>query len=261
MRKPQAEQTIAPAALEGAMRLFWQRGYYDTSIDALIAEAGLNRSMIYRRFKTKRDFFCALLEHYRDTVSAQMTAPLRAPDADLAAVRVFFRRIRVFAESEQSRRGCLMVMTGSEVSSRERSIARIVTGFMDSVRGLFVAALERGRAAGQLPERVEPGHGGRITLTFDDGADRPAHVTALLDLLQKEDIQAILLPGDALASARLHSLRSEGPHRKTPVLVVDVTDPSSVVSLIRAGASDMALVDTDREQLCHQTLRLIRRRR
>lgn len=138
------------------MRLFWQRGYYDTSIDALIAEAGLNRSMIYRRFKTKRDFFCALLEHYRDTVSAQMTAPLRAPDADLAAVRVFFRRIRVFAESEQSRRGCLMVMTGSEVSSRERSIARIVTGFMDSVRGLFVAALERGRAAGQLPERVEP---------------------------------------------------------------------------------------------------------
>lgn len=156
MRKPQAEQTIAPAALEGAMRLFWQRGYYDTSIDALIAEAGLNRSMIYRRFKTKRDFFCALLEHYRDTVSAQMTAPLRAPDADLAAVRVFFRRIRVFAESEQSRRGCLMVMTGSEVSSRERSIARIVTGFMDSVRGLFVAALERGRAAGQLPERVEP---------------------------------------------------------------------------------------------------------
>lgn len=156
MRKPQAEQTIAPAALEGAMRLFWQRGYYDTSIDALIAEAGLNRSMIYRRFKTKRDFFCALLEHYRDTVSAQMTAPLRTPDADLAAVRVFFRRIRVFAESEQSRRGCLMVMTGSEVSSRERSIARIVTGFMDSVRGLFVAALERGRAAGQLPERVEP---------------------------------------------------------------------------------------------------------
>ena len=156
MRKPQAEQTIAPAALEGAMRLFWQRGYYDTSIDALIAEAGLNRSMIYRRFKTKRDFFCALLEHYRDTVSAQMTAPLRAPDADLGAVRVFFRRIRVFAESEQSRRGCLMVMTGSEVSSRERSIARIVTGFMDSVRGLFVAALERGRAAGQLPERVEP---------------------------------------------------------------------------------------------------------
>ncbi len=156
MRKPQAEQTIAPEALDGAMRLFWQRGYYDTSIDALIAEAGLNRSMIYRRFKTKRDFFCALLEHYRDTVSAQMTAPLRAPDADLAAVRVFFRRIRAFAESEQSRRGCLMVMTGSEVSSRERSIARIVTGFMDSVRGLFVGALERGRAAGQLSERVEP---------------------------------------------------------------------------------------------------------
>jgi len=154
--KPQVEPTIAPAAVEGAMRLFWQRGYYDTPIDALIAEAGLNRSMIYRRFKTKRDFFCVVLEHYRDTVSARMTAPLQVPDADLAAVRVFFRRLRTLAQSEQSRMGCLMVMTGSEVSTRDRSIARIVTEFMDSVRALFVAALERAGAEGQLHERVEP---------------------------------------------------------------------------------------------------------
>lgn len=154
--KSQVEPAIAPAAMEGAMRLFWQRGYYDTPIDALITEAGLNRAMIYRRFKTKRIFFCALLEHYRDTVSAQMTAPLRVPDADLAAVRVFFRRLRALAQSEHSRMGCLMVMTGSEVSTRDRSIARIVSEFLDSVRALFVAALERARAAGQLPERVEP---------------------------------------------------------------------------------------------------------
>lgn len=51
------------------------------------------------------------------------------------------------------------------------------------------------------PERVEPGHGGRITLTFDDGADRPAHVTVLLDLLQKEDIQAIFFPTGRWAEA------------------------------------------------------------
>ncbi len=51
------------------------------------------------------------------------------------------------------------------------------------------------------PERVEPGHGGRITLTFDDGADKPAHVTALLDLLQKEDIQALFFPTGRWAEA------------------------------------------------------------
>ena len=44
------------------------------------------------------------------------------------------------------------------------------------------------------PERVEPGLGQRITLTFDDGADRPAQVTALLDYLEKEQIQALFFP-------------------------------------------------------------------
>lgn len=44
------------------------------------------------------------------------------------------------------------------------------------------------------PERVEPGHGERIVLTFDDGADRPAQATALLDLLAKEDVEATFFP-------------------------------------------------------------------
>jgi peptidoglycan/xylan/chitin deacetylase (PgdA/CDA1 family) len=54
------------------------------------------------------------------------------------------------------------------------------------------------------PERIEPGHGERVTLTFDDGADRPAQVTALLDLLQKEDIQAIFFPTGRWAEANPH---------------------------------------------------------
>jgi peptidoglycan/xylan/chitin deacetylase (PgdA/CDA1 family) len=44
------------------------------------------------------------------------------------------------------------------------------------------------------PARVEPGGGARITLTFDDGASDASHVTRLLDLLEKEDIDAIFFP-------------------------------------------------------------------
>ena len=142
--------------LQRAMRLFWQRGYYDTSIDALIADAGLNRSLIYRQYGSKRELFGALLAHYRDTVSARMLAPLRAEGADLAGVRSFFLGLRALAETEQSRRGCLMVMAGSEVSTRERAIGKVVLAFLDEVRGLFAAALDRALAAGQLSARTEP---------------------------------------------------------------------------------------------------------
>lgn len=152
----QQGNAVPAELLQRAMRLFWQRGYYDTSIDALIADAGLNRSLIYRQFGSKRELFGALLAHYRDTVSARMLAPLRAEGADLAGVRSFFLGLRALAETEQSRRGCLMVMAGSEVSTRERAIGKVVLAFLDEVRGLFAAALDRALAAGQLSARTEP---------------------------------------------------------------------------------------------------------
>lgn len=74
-------------------------------------------------------------------------------------------------------------------------------------------------------------------------------------------VRAVVLPADQHTLERLRALRSQGGYRNTPVLVVDVSDPQLVLSLIRAGASDMALTRTDRESLCHQTLRLIRRMR
>lgn len=44
------------------------------------------------------------------------------------------------------------------------------------------------------PERIEPGGGARVTLTFDDGATRPAQVSELLDVLRKEGVSAIFFP-------------------------------------------------------------------
>lgn len=79
--------------------------------------------------------------------------------------------------------------------------------------------------------------------------------------LEQEKIQAILVPGDAQATDRLGRLRKGSEHRKTPVLVSDVTDAAMILPLIRAGASDMVLEKTPLEQLSSQVVRLIRRGR
>lgn len=51
------------------------------------------------------------------------------------------------------------------------------------------------------PARVEPGNGARMVLTFDDGADKASQVSALLDLLEKEHVQAIFFPTGRWAEA------------------------------------------------------------
>lgn len=82
-----------------------------------------------------------------------------------------------------------------------------------------------------------------------------------LPSLDSQPLSAVLLPDGPHALMWLRSLRTTTAYAKMPILVLDVVARSGVLPLIQAGASDMALPETDTEQLCHQTLRLIRRGR
>jgi len=45
------------ARLDRATQVFWEKGYYDTSIETLMTRAGLHRAAIYGGFGSKRKFF------------------------------------------------------------------------------------------------------------------------------------------------------------------------------------------------------------
>ncbi|HTJ63498.1 MAG TPA: TetR/AcrR family transcriptional regulator [Alphaproteobacteria bacterium] len=57
-----------------ASRLFMERGYAGTSIEAVAAEAGAGKNTIYRRYPTKADLFQAVVDE-------QIRTLLRAPDS------------------------------------------------------------------------------------------------------------------------------------------------------------------------------------
>src|SRR5712675_1978507 len=95
--------------LDKAMRVFWEKGYYDTSIETLRARTGLHRDAIYGGFGNKRKFFEMLLARYRATYVAKFFAPLEAPNAGLAQLEAFFRQFQNLEEPE-SRLGCLMCL-------------------------------------------------------------------------------------------------------------------------------------------------------
>ncbi len=123
--------------LDRAMRVFWEKGYYDTSIEDLMARTGLHRAAIYGEFGSKQKFFEALLARYRGKVTAGMLAPLKAQDAASAQLEQFFRRLYDFATLPDGRFGCLMCHTASEVSPHIRSVARIVSSYLDDLRALL----------------------------------------------------------------------------------------------------------------------------
>ena len=66
---------------QAATHLFATRGYARTSVDEIVAAAGVTKPMLYRHFESKRELCIKLLERYRDELVA---APLAEFAADVS---------------------------------------------------------------------------------------------------------------------------------------------------------------------------------
>ena len=143
-RRPATER------LDRAMVVFWEKGYYDTSIDVLVSRTGLHRAAVYGEFGSKRRLFEATLWRYREKVLPALFAPLARPDAGLADIDRFFRGIHHAAAGPKKRLGCLMVNTASEVSPHLRSVARIVSSYLGDLRVLLRRACVNARTRGEI---------------------------------------------------------------------------------------------------------------
>jgi len=141
--------------LEQAMDVFWERGYYDTSMSELMGRTGLHRAAVYGAFGSKRRLYEATLLRYRDTVVAAFWAPLARPDAALADIERFFRGLHQGAATPGKRLGCLMVNASSEVSPHIRSVARIVSTFLGDLHALLHRACVNARTRGELRSGVD----------------------------------------------------------------------------------------------------------
>ena len=68
--------------IEVATRLFAERGYEDTSIEAVLAAAGVSRGALYHHFPGKDALFEAVVESVENRIAAEMTTAIGgAPDA------------------------------------------------------------------------------------------------------------------------------------------------------------------------------------
>jgi len=60
--------------IEVATRLFAERGYEDTSIEAVLAVAGVSRGALYHHFTGKDDLFGAVVESVNDRIMTELVA-------------------------------------------------------------------------------------------------------------------------------------------------------------------------------------------
>lgn len=75
-RSRQGEAT-REALLAAGRDLFGTRGYAETSLDAVVAEAGVTKGALYHHFSGKKELFEAVFEQVKRELSAQIASALQ----------------------------------------------------------------------------------------------------------------------------------------------------------------------------------------
>lgn len=149
------ERVLSASVLDRTMRLFWARGYAQTPIEDIVAATGFNRAAIYGRFGGKRRLFLAMLERYRNQVTARLLDPLRRHEEGLSAIEAFFRQLTGVPELSEQSLGCMLVATASDRGGLDAAAARVVQDYLTELRALIRGALDAARIQGLLNRTVD----------------------------------------------------------------------------------------------------------
>ncbi len=142
-------------ALQTAIQLFWQQGYYATSVDEVVKRTGVAKYGIYGTFGPKRALFKQVLTQYAADRHRDVQSPIRRPGASLPEVREFFEQIPGLITQSGHQWGCLVCNTGVEVGLKDLEINRFVKDFFADVARVLKGCLTRAVQQGELKKQQD----------------------------------------------------------------------------------------------------------
>ncbi len=113
--------------LENATNVFWQKGYFNTSVNDLVSKTHLNRAQLYGKFQDKEGLFKACLEWYRKHISQPALAPLK--HHNIAALKAFYQQF-LMPDHYFVDHGCLLMITAANAPLHSEMINQVVEEFI-----------------------------------------------------------------------------------------------------------------------------------
>ena len=143
-------------ALQGALELFWRRGYEATSMADLVQHLGIGRASIYATFGSKHELYLKALDRYLQLRNPNPIELLSQPGPALPAVRALVQQYAEESACDEQRRGCLVVNAAVERLPGDSAVARRVESSWDTLEVALASALTRARAQGELADDCDP---------------------------------------------------------------------------------------------------------
>ncbi len=138
-------------ALDKAMRVFWAKGYFGTSIEDLVAATGVSRYGLYGEFGDKKGLFVAALDHYQANIVRPLLEIIDQPGASLPALRALFALLSEFSRQPNGKLGCLVFNSVSEIGLHDETTAGKILEIREHMAKGILRILTNAITNGELP--------------------------------------------------------------------------------------------------------------
>lgn len=120
--------------LEKAMCLFWKKGYKNTSLKDLEKTLNLTAPSIYHSFGSKELLFIKSIDHYlSNVVDQRLTQYLKNDDQPIRNIKNFFLSLVENPEIVNSKMGCMLTNTATELGSSIPEVSTKVQEGLDKI--------------------------------------------------------------------------------------------------------------------------------
>jgi len=151
-------------AVECATRLFWERGYHDTSVADLGCALGLSAPSLYAAWESKEGLFCRCLEHYWQTVGIRPLEALRDAPTFGEGIALFLEALS--SNPAGSPRGCFLLASVLHASSLPSQARKLIGQLRIRRKRLIVRLVADARERGEIDCRVDVGKFASLLSSF-----------------------------------------------------------------------------------------------
>jgi AcrR family transcriptional regulator len=144
------------AALEAAMRVFWEKSYEGATIADLAEAMGINRSSMYAAFGDKESIFRRVMERYRANRMTYIAQALAQPSLR-EVVAGLIHGTAEFLSRPDNPRGCLSIQGALACGTAAGDAKLAMIDWRKGGEAALKKRLQQGQSEGELPREIQPG--------------------------------------------------------------------------------------------------------
>jgi TetR/AcrR family transcriptional repressor of nem operon len=147
-----SKETTKTILLETGRRLFLEKGYSNTGIEAVVQAAGVPKGSFYYYFGSKEEFGLRVLDRFADEARANFERCLGNTNVrPLERFRCYFEEVRSRLEAEECRHGCLVGNLSQEMAAQSEVFRVRLKEIFEGMLERYVEGLKVAQEAGEIP--------------------------------------------------------------------------------------------------------------